>query len=222
MRARRTRGETVTGLRPCATAAAGPALMPLLFLVSAAVPPMRPGLPHSRMISFPVTEMLSVGSALVAGPWTTLPSLTLNSLPWHGQSIVPLATWSTMHCMCVQTALKALTWPASGWVTTIRGPLKIFPPPTGMSVVAARMFFPLAPALPVLVLPVLAAPVLALVPLVLAPPEAGRADPAAELELAELQALRAAMPAMPIPARPALASTPRRVACACPASGSGW
>jgi hypothetical protein len=39
--------------------------------------------------------------------------------------------------MCVQTAVNALNSPAAGWVTTTRGPVKIFPPPTGISLVAA-------------------------------------------------------------------------------------
>ena len=44
-----------------------------------------------------LTEICLLGSGLVAGPSTTLPSLALNLLPWHGQSIVPFATWSTKH-----------------------------------------------------------------------------------------------------------------------------
>jgi hypothetical protein len=39
-----------------------------------------------------LTEICLLGSGLVAGPSTTLPSLALNLLPWHGQSIVPSAT----------------------------------------------------------------------------------------------------------------------------------
>jgi hypothetical protein len=38
----------------------------------------------------PVTLMACAGSGLGAGPATTEPSLTLNWLPWQGQSIVPL------------------------------------------------------------------------------------------------------------------------------------
>jgi hypothetical protein len=42
--------------------------------------------------------------------------------------------------MCVQTALNALNSLAVGCVTTTLGPEKIFPPPTGMALVAVRAF----------------------------------------------------------------------------------
>src|ERR1700753_3277024 len=58
-------------------------------------------------------------------------------LPWQGQAIVAFAILSTMHPMWVQTALKPLTSPAVGWVTTTLSEVKILPPPTGMSLVAA-------------------------------------------------------------------------------------
>jgi len=48
----------------------------------------------------------AAGSGLGAGPDTTEPSLTLNWLPWQGQSMVPLETWFTVHCWCVQIALN--------------------------------------------------------------------------------------------------------------------
>src|ERR1700744_2969743 len=67
-----------------------------------------PGESQAREIWPEVTEIFWLGSGLVAGPVTTLPSLALNLLPWQGQSMVPSATWSTMHCAWVQTALKAL------------------------------------------------------------------------------------------------------------------
>ena len=44
--------------------------------------------------------------------------MILNSLPWHGQSMVPLVTLFTMQPTCVHTALNALYWPLAGWVTT--------------------------------------------------------------------------------------------------------
>ena len=44
--------------------------------------------------------------------------MILNLLPWHGQSIVPSATWLHRHPTWVQTALKALYSPLVGWVTT--------------------------------------------------------------------------------------------------------
>src|ERR1700759_1783729 len=59
--------------------------------------------------------------------------------------MVPLATWSTMHWACVQTALNALYWPADGWVTTTWAEVKILPPPTGTSL-AAPSVLPPAPA----------------------------------------------------------------------------
>ena len=67
---------------------------------------------------------------------TTLPFLMLNWLPWHGQSMVPLATWSTRQPWWVHTALNALKWPAAGWVTTTFSEWKILPLPTGMALVA--------------------------------------------------------------------------------------
>src|ERR1700704_5582595 len=82
------------------------------------------------------TEICLPGSGLVAGPSTTLPSLALNLLPWHGQSIVPFTTWSTKHSAWVQTALNALYSPADGWVTTTWAEVKILPPPTGTSLAA--------------------------------------------------------------------------------------
>src|ERR1700759_5723354 len=56
--------------------------------------------------------------------------------------MVPLATWSTMHWACVQTALNALYSPADGWVTTTLAEGKILPPPTGTSLVAPSAVFP--------------------------------------------------------------------------------
>ena len=41
-----------------------------------------------------VTLMATGVSGAVAGPVTTAPSLILNVLPWHGQSMVPLMTLS--------------------------------------------------------------------------------------------------------------------------------
>src|SRR5215472_7392566 len=92
-----------------------------------------------------------------AGPCTTEPSLMLNLLPWHGQSMVPLATASTMQPWWVHTAVNALNEPAVGWVITIFCPERIFPPPTGTSLVVARAAGP-APADPVLSAPALVAP----------------------------------------------------------------
>src|ERR1700761_9863047 len=52
--------------------------------------------------------------------------------------MVPSATWSTVQPRWVQIALKPLNCPAVGWVTTTFSEVKIFPPPTGMSLVLAR------------------------------------------------------------------------------------
>src|SRR5215813_4963066 len=94
----------------------------------------------------PETLIASAASGLGAGPPTTEPSLMLNWLPWHGQSIVPSLTWLTMHPMCVQTALNALKSPETGCVTTTFSEVKILPLPTGISFVAARAFAPLPAA----------------------------------------------------------------------------
>ena len=85
----------------------------------------------------PVILIVLAGSGLGAGPASTAPSVIEYSLPWHGQSIRPSAIWLTVQPMWVQTALKALNSPAVGWVTTVSWVSKIFPPPTGMSLVAA-------------------------------------------------------------------------------------
>ena len=79
----------------------------------------------------------------------------LNLLPWQGQLIVPFAIWSTMHCMCVQTALNPLNCPRLGCVTTTRSLTKILPPPTGMAPVLVSApprpaAWPLPPAAPLL------------------------------------------------------------------------
>ena len=47
------------------------------------------------------------GSGDGAGPAATAPSVILNWLPWHGQSMVPLATLFTTQPTCVHTALNA-------------------------------------------------------------------------------------------------------------------
>jgi len=90
---------------------------------------------QAREIISPETVIGWAGSGLGAGPWTTLPSLTLYLLPWQGQSVVPSATWSTMHCRWVQMALNPSNCPAAGWVTTTLAEVKTFPPPTGISLV---------------------------------------------------------------------------------------
>ena len=58
-----------------------------------------------------VFEFVSQGDA-------TAPSVILNLLPWHGQSMVPSAILSTRQPTWVQTALNALNSPFLGWVTT--------------------------------------------------------------------------------------------------------
>src|SRR5215475_13583756 len=151
------------------------------------------------MMRSPETLIAWAASGLGAGPPTTDPSLMLNWLPWHGQSIVPLLIWLTKHPMCVQTALNALKSPEAGCVTTTFSEVKILPLPTGISLVAARAFAPL-PAAAGVEAPAAPAPV---------PPLAAPLVPAGEaLEPLDVQALTA--PARPT--RPTLASTPRRVA----------
>ena len=82
--------------------------------------------------------MIATGAnGLVAGPLTTEPSLTLNLLPWHGQSMVPFETLLTMQPWCVHTALNALKVPACGYVITMFLPSMILPPPSGTSAVVA-------------------------------------------------------------------------------------
>src|SRR5215469_3827441 len=98
------------------------------------------------MMRSPETLIASAASGLGAGPPTTEPSLMLNWLPWHGQSIVPSLIWLTMHPMCVQTALNALKSPETGCVTTTFSGVKILPLPTGISLVAASAFAPLPAA----------------------------------------------------------------------------
>src|ERR1700744_632376 len=66
-------------------------------------------------------------------------------LPWQGQSIVPSAIWSTVQPMWVQIALKPLNSPAVGWVTTTFSAVKIFPPPTGISLVGPSAVLPPEP-----------------------------------------------------------------------------
>src|SRR5271166_3241230 len=66
------------------------------------------------MILPSVTVIVREGSGVGAGPATTAPSAILNSLPWQGQSMVPLATLLQMQPTCVQTALNALKTPLAG------------------------------------------------------------------------------------------------------------
>ena len=56
----------------------------------------------------PWTVTLTAASGDGAGPPTTLPSVTLYLLPWHGQSMVLFSTFATRQPACVQTAVNAL------------------------------------------------------------------------------------------------------------------
>src|SRR6204780_4252240 len=87
------------------------------------------------MILPSATVIGAAGSAVGAGPATTVPSVILNLEPWQGQSMVPSATRLHRHPTWVQTALKALKTPLAGWVTTTLASVKITPPPSGMSAV---------------------------------------------------------------------------------------
>jgi hypothetical protein len=44
-------------------------------------------------------------SARVAGPFTTVPSVIANRLPWQGHLIVPSETAVSRHPSCVQIAV---------------------------------------------------------------------------------------------------------------------
>src|ERR1700758_5023779 len=85
-------------------------------------------------------------SGLVAGPWTTEPSLMLNLLPWQGQLMVPFETLLTKQPACVQIAVNALNDPDHGCVITILSLSMILPPPSGTWEVAARAADALPPA----------------------------------------------------------------------------
>jgi hypothetical protein len=97
------------------------------------------------------------------GPATTAPVVILNSPPWQGQPMTPLATLSRMQPTWVHTALNARYLPRTGWVTTTLSAVKILPPPTGISLASASTF------------PVAAVPVRR--PRVLAPLDPVRVDP---------------------------------------------
>src|ERR1700677_3718540 len=77
-------------------------------------------------------------SGLVAGPWTTAPSVMANLLPWQGQLMVPFETLLTMQPSWVQIAVNALNDPDCGCVITILSLSMIMPPPSGTWEVAAR------------------------------------------------------------------------------------
>src|SRR6202042_1784128 len=109
--------------------------------------PLPAPLAGQASVIFPLaTLMVLAGSGFGAGPRTTWASVTLYSLPWQGQSIVPSATLSTVQPMWVQIALKPLNSPFVGWVTTTFSAVKIFPPPTGISLVVPSA--ELSPELP--------------------------------------------------------------------------
>jgi len=90
--------------------------------------------------------MLTAASGRVAGPFTTDPLTLLYLLPWHGQSMVPPDTASTMQPWWVQMAVNAWKEPAFGCVITIFWPVRTLPPPTGMSAVLAKTAGALVPA----------------------------------------------------------------------------
>lgn len=51
---------------------------------------------QASLISSPETVIWAGGRGFVAGPAATLASAILNLLPWHGQSMVPSLTASTV------------------------------------------------------------------------------------------------------------------------------
>ena len=72
-----------------------------------------------------------------AGPEVTEPSVTENLASWQGQMIVPPEILVTAQPACEQVVSYALKVPSVGWVTTTFSLEKIFPLPTGMSLVEA-------------------------------------------------------------------------------------
>src|SRR5262249_27234457 len=96
----------------------------------------------------PATLTFLGGKGRVAGPFTTDPSMMENLAPWQPQLMVPPLTSVTRHLWWVHIASKPLYTPADGWVTTILGPSKTKPPPTGIALAGpsgAPVFAP-APA----------------------------------------------------------------------------
>ena len=91
------------------------------------------GRPHAIEISSPSTVIGTSVRGLVAGGLTAVPSSTEKALPWHSQRMPPACTELTMQPWWVQTAVKHLNSPSTGWVTTTCLSGKITPPPTGTS-----------------------------------------------------------------------------------------
>jgi hypothetical protein len=88
------------------------------------------------VIVSPSTVTVLGASGLGAGPFTTEPSVIEYLLPWQSQLIVSV-TSATGQPAWVQIEVKALNWPAVGWVMTACASAKTWPPPTGMSAVLA-------------------------------------------------------------------------------------
>ena len=117
----------------------------------------------------------------MAGPFFTEPSVALYADPWHGQLITLSLTMPTVQAWWVHTAVKALKVPCVGCVTTIRGPPRITPPPTGTLAVATSAVPapPLSLALPAGVEPSAPDPPGVVVAVSDPPPQAARRAPPA-------------------------------------------
>ena len=112
------------------------------------------------------TTMVRADRGTLVGPATAAPVVILNLAPWQGQLMVPSATTLQVQPTCVQTALNALYWSLTGWVTTTFAAVKTMPPPTGIwDVVPSSVPVAPPPAAAVLVAPppVIAVPAGALV-----------------------------------------------------------
>ena len=106
-------------------------------------PGAEPGSSQPATTPAPAIFTATDGSGTVAGPVRTAPVSALNLEPWQGQSSSVAAATATAQPLCVQTALKATTFPAEGCATMMSAPsayLAATAPPTG-TLLSAMMAF---------------------------------------------------------------------------------
>ena len=106
-------------------------------------PGAEPGSSQPATTPAPAIFTATDGSGTVAGPVRTAPVSALNLEPWQGQSSSVAAATATAQPLCVQTALKATTFPAVGCATMMSAPsayLAATAPPTG-TLLSAMMAF---------------------------------------------------------------------------------
>jgi len=106
-------------------------------------PGAEPGSSQPATTPAPAIFTATDGSGTVAGPVRTAPVSALNLEPWQGQSSSVAAATATAQPLCVQTALKATTFPAVGCATMMSAPLASLAataPPTG-TLLSAMMAF---------------------------------------------------------------------------------